>query len=48
MSTVSDIATLKAQVAALQAAVTTLQQRVARAENDAKTLRADLSRVRKG
>ena len=48
MSTASDIAKLQAQVATLQAQVATLQQRATRAENDIKTLREQLARVRKG
>jgi hypothetical protein len=41
VSTASDIAALKA-------AVTALQQRLTRAENQVKTLQAQLARVRKG
>ncbi len=41
MSTASDIAALKA-------AVTALQQRLTRAENDLKAVKAELARVRKG
>lgn len=48
MSTASDIATLKAQVAALQAAAATLQQRCTRLENDLREAKSQLARVRKG
>jgi hypothetical protein len=48
VSTASDIAALKAAVAALTASVTVLQQRLTRAEADAQDLRSQLQRVKKG
>lgn len=48
MSTASDIAALKAAVAALNGQIAALQQRISRDEAAIKTLQADLSRVRKG